>query len=451
MKIFLASLALAFFLMPSPSGDAKSAAPLTGTPVLEVLFPPSDSHGRNYDDVKTYLLSKDSPAFPLISGAVIQVAWSDFDLGDAKSGTHTKYDFKLVDEAMAPWIAAGKFANLVISTTPYGAPPRCPERGTGSNGQSGVGNCATPAWMWTALGESNFTNCDGAQVPNFISNAYVTNYQAAMAALIQHYASTPGVGYIRVGLGKGGEINLPKGWQEPDESCGQAYTKRWGYTVGDSNKSTWNAYLEKMLNFEGGLHSTKQLMVSITPVRAPGVNPQEVSDFIAPIAVKNGIGFGNQGLSTMAMHDCTGMQADWCNLFERFKGKVPLQLQTLGPSCPQGSCGGGQGQGQGQRRGQGNWGQGQGGGGRWGGQGGGSGQGRWGQGRGQGGGGGMLGSLSNMTGSLVPLLPFATKYHATILEIYTEDWLIAFSPNHPQNRQYGTDYAQALKQTAEGK
>ncbi len=140
-----------------------------------------------------------------------------------------------------------------------------------------------------------------------------------------------------------------------------------------------------MLDFEGGLHSTKQLMVSITPVRAPGVNPQEVSDFIAPIAVKNGIGFGNQGLSTMAMHDCTGMQADWCNLFERFKGKVPLQLQTLGPSCPQGSCGGGAGQGQ--RRGQGGWGQGQGGG-RWGGQGGGAGQGRWGQGRGQGGGGG---------------------------------------------------------------
>ena len=86
------------------------------------------------------------------------------------------------------------------------------------------------------------------------------------------------MGYIRVGLGKGGEINLPRGWQEPGDSCGQAYTKRWGYTVGDSNKYTWNAYLEKMLDFEGGLHSAKQLMVSITPVRAPGVNPQEVSD-----------------------------------------------------------------------------------------------------------------------------------------------------------------------------
>ncbi len=59
------------------------------------------------------------------------------------------------------------------------------------------------------------------------------------------------------------------------------------------------------------------------------------------------------------------------------------------------------------------------------------------------------GRLSSLTGSLVPLLPFAIKHHATILEIYCEDWLIAFSPNHPQNRRYGAEYAEALKQAAE--
>jgi hypothetical protein len=447
MKFLLASLAVALFLNPSPSGDSKSAAaPVAGQPVLEVLFPPSDPRGRDYDDVQTNLLSKSSPAFPLISGAVIRVDWSDFDLGDAKSGTHTKYDFRIVDEAIAPWIAAGKFANLVLHTTPYGGSV-CPPRGMGSNGQNGIGNCAMPPWMWTALGESNYTTCDNAQTPNFMSSAYVKNYQAAMATLVEHYASNSGVGYIRVGLGKGGEINLPKGWHDPSESCGQAYVTRWGYTVGDSNKFTWNAYLEKMLEFEGSLHAARQLMVSITPVQAPGHNPQEVSDFIAPIAVKYGIGFGNQGLSTMAMRDCTGMQADWCNLFERFQGKVPLEVQTLGKSCPQGPpCDEGQGQG----RGQGNWaGQGQG---RWGGQGqGGGGNGRWGGAQRQGAGGGMGGSLSNMTGSLVPLLPFAVKNHATIVEIYCEDWLLAFSPNHPLNRRFGADYAQALKQASEGK
>ena len=56
-----------------------------------------------------------------------------------------------------------------------------------------------------------------------------------------------------------------------------------------------------------------------------------------------------------------------------------------------------------------------------------------------------------MTGSLVPLLPFAIKNHATVLELYSEDWLLAFSPNHPLNRRYGADYAQALKDVGQGK
>ncbi len=437
-------------LLSVPSGaqdkshPAPSAAP--GRVALEVFFPPTDPRHPDYDEVQKYLLSKSSPAFPLISGAAIRVEWSDFDLGDTKSGTHSKYDFKLIDEMIAPWVAAGKTANLVLHTTPYGSPPNCPQHGSGSNGQSGTGNCAMPAWMWTALGDSNYTTCDGSQTPNFFAPAYQTNYEAAITALVKHYAGNPGVAYIRPGLGKGGEINIPRGWQDPSSACGAAYTTRWGYTIGDSEKYTWNAYLKKMLEFEGTLTSSKQLMTSITPVRAPGVNPQEVADFIAPIAAKNGIGFGNQGLSDQSMRNCTGMQADWCALFERFQGQVPLELQTLGKSCPAGvdQCddrsreraenhnnrpGGWPGQ----RR--------------WPGAGG---MGRGGQGRGEQG-PVTPGRLSSMTGSLVPLLPFGIKHHATILEIYCEDWLLAFSPNHPENGRYGAEYAQALKQAAESK
>jgi hypothetical protein len=454
-KYFLAAV-LCLTLAPC----VAQAQDLTRSVSLEVLFPPTTPQQRNYEDVQTYLLTKSSPAFPYISGAVIRVDWSDFDLGDASSGKHTGYDFKIVDDAIAPWIAAGKTANLVLHTTPYGGPPSCPPGGSGSRGQSGVGNCAVPAWMWTALGASNYVSCDGAQAPNFLADAFQSNYEAAIKALVEHYAHNKSVSYIRVGLGKGGEINLPRGWSDPSTPCGEAYTKRWGYTIGNSNKYTWNAYLEKMLDYEGSLHSSKQLMVSITPVQAPGVNPQEVSDFIAPIAVKNGIGFGNQGLGAMAMRNCTGMQADWCALFERYQGQVPLELQTLGPTCP--NCeGGAPPQGQGRQGGwqNRNWGQGQGGGGLWGGQGNaqGGGQGQWagrGQGQGQGGqqgGGKGLAKLSQMTGPLPPLIPFAVKNHATIIELYTDDWLIAFSSRHPQNKTYGDDYAHAIQQAAQGR
>lgn len=446
MKKWPGILALVIFVcLPIGAQQKTHSAPsLTSGLSLEVFFPPTDPHQPNYDDVQKYLLSKSSPAFPLISGAVIGVEWSDFDLGDTASGTHTKYDFKMVDEMIEPWISAGKTANLVLHATPYGSPLTCPKYGRGSNGQSGTGNCDMPAWMWTALGESNYVTCDGAQVPNFFAGAYQTNYQNAIAALVKHYAGNPGVAYIRAGLGKGGEINLPRGWQDPSEPCGQAYTKRWGYTVGNSEKYTWNAYLKKMLEFEGTLTSSKQLMTSLTPVQAPGADPADVSDFIAPIAVKNGIGFGDQGLSDQSMHNCGGMQVNWCEQFERYQGKVPLELQTLGRSCPQGvgQCDQdverhqnhpmrpGPGGFPGQRRFPGPP------------------PGARGPGPGAGQGHVNPGRLSSITGPLVPLLPFAIKHHATILEIYCDDWLLAFSPNHPLNHQFGPDYARALKEAS---
>jgi hypothetical protein len=420
--------------------EARAAS--AGAPAFEVFYPPTDPRHPDYHDVEKYLLNKSSPAFPLISGAVIRVDWSDFDFGDAGSGTHTKYDFKLVDEMIEPWIAAGKTANLVLHSVPYGAPPKCPQQGSGMNGQSGTGNCAMPSWMWTALGESNYTTCDGAQAPNFFASAFQTNYQNAIAALVKHYAGNASVGYIRPGLGKGGEINLPRGWQDPGEPCGQAYTKRWGYTAGDSDKYTWNAYLKKMIEFLGTLTSSKQMMTSLTPVQAPGLRPEEVSDFIAPIAAKNGVGFGNQGLSDQSIRNCSGVQVNWCSWFEKYQGKVPLEVQTLGRSCPQGV---GQCDSDGPERPQRNMRPGM-----WPGRRfpGGPGPGGPGGGGGQGRGPVSPGRLSSMTGPLPPLLPFAIKNHATILEIYCEDWLIAFSPNHPLHQQYGAEYAQALRAAA---
>jgi hypothetical protein len=256
--------------------------------------------------------------------------------------------------------------------------------------------------MWTALGTSNYTNCDDAQVPNYLSPTFQTNYKEAIKALIDHYASNSSIGYIRIGLGKGGEINLPKGWNEPSAACGQAF-KKWGYTIGSSEKYTWNAYLKQMLEFEGSLNSAKMLMVTLTPVRAPGVSPEQVSHFIAPVAVKNRIGLGHQGLSAQSIEDCNGPQVGWCDVFARMSGKVPLESQTLGRSCPQGV--------------------------------------------------GQCGSvwITNTTGRLPPLIPFAIKNHATILEIYCEDWLIAFDPEHPDNRRFGADYALAIKQANAGK
>jgi hypothetical protein len=54
------------------------------------------------------------------------------------------------------------------------------------------------------------------------------------------------------------------------------------------------------------------------------------------------------------------------------------------------------------------------------------------------------------TGSLVDLLPFASSLHATVFEIYWQDWLIAYAPDYPGYSQYHAAYASVLEKTAQG-
>lgn len=258
---------------------------------------------------------------------------------------------------------------------------------------------------------TNYTTCSdnggGSQlVPNWQSPLFINNYQAATQALIQHvsqasYASK--IGYIRIGLGRGGEINLPQGWNDSTSgSCYGGYSGKWGYTVGGSavSSSTWNTYLSDMVTFEHGLQSPNPLLVSITPVSGAG---NVTDDFIAPIAVQNGLSYGNQGLQAS---DITAFSSggqcggDWCNLFENSAPAIK-ELQTIGQSCPQGvgACSGQQGE----------------------------------------------------TGPLPPLLQFATGQGTPVvpspsndLEIYYQDWLIAYDPTNSDNGTYGAAYASAL-------
>jgi hypothetical protein len=87
---------------------------------------------------------------PAVSGVVIDVDWSDIDIGNSVAGTHTNYSFAITDAAIQPWIVAGKTVNLVFQNSTYGGGSNCPGTGIGSNGSVGS-NCAIPPWMWTAL------------------------------------------------------------------------------------------------------------------------------------------------------------------------------------------------------------------------------------------------------------------------------------------------------------
>ena len=242
---------------------------------------------------------------------------------------------------------------------------------------------------------TNYTTCNGQQVPNWLSSKFQSNYQPAIQAFVSHYDSNPNVAYMRIGLGRGGEINLPEGWNNQSSgACFGGYSNTWGYTVGgnSSNSSKWNGYLAAMITFEHSLNSSKTLLVSITPVAGAGT---VTDDFIAPIAVQNGVSYGNQGLESSDITDYPNCGGDWCNLFAQ-DPPVIKELQTIGQSCPTGTT--------------------------------------------------CANQQAASTGPLPPLLSFATLHGANDLELYYQDWLIAYDPAYASS--VGVDSTQAAEYQA---
>jgi hypothetical protein len=247
---------------------------------------------------------------------------------------------------------------------------------------------------------TNYTTCtdlngNNQAVPNWQSSLFINNYQPAIKALVSHYQGNASVQYIRVGLGRGGEINLPTGWNDSSSgACYGGFTTNWKYTVGGDSSFTWNAYLQSMVQFEAPLSSSAQpLLVSITPVN--GTSANVVPDFIAPLAVSNGLSYGNQGLQASDIAGIASLScgADWCGLFASVHPQV-AELQTLGQSCPTGtSC---------------------------------------------------VNNLSALTGPLDPLLPVAIQGGANDIEIYTADWEIAYDPTNSLNPSVGAPYSAAI-------
>ena len=324
---------------------------------LELLFPPYSPYEDYYADVQKYLVNNS-----LISGVTIWLEWATADKGPT---SNPQYDFSAFDAQIAPWIAAGKKVNIVVwavSDTPT--------------------NNATPSYVMSNLGSSNITTCDGEKIPNYFQSAFQLPYEAFMAQVIKHYGSNGSIGYIRIGLGRGGEtFPAPKFGTDP---CTGVFEKKWGWT-----DTTWTNYVNAMLNYESTLKSPKQLMVGVD-----SVDSSSMPDSEAATAVSIKMAFGNQGMDANDITNYPHCSSDWCNLFDEYTGKVPLELQTIALSSPQNNP---------------------------------------------------------PVGSLVYLLPFAVSHHVTILEIYTYDWLLAFDPNYPGYSTYGAAYAAAFKAAAQGK
>ncbi len=227
-----------------------------------------------------------------------------------------------------------------------------------------------------------------ANWPVVYETPFKNAYKAFIMQVIKHFAGNPHIGYIRFGLSRGGEIYPFCAQQEA--ALSKMTLAQWGTQV-------WLPYDKEMLDYEKSLNPPMRIMGPTTQFGTP-----DFADGEAENAVNDGFGFGSQGLQKKDIADYPTCTADWCNLFNQYSGQVALELQTYGPSDPSGVCGT-------------------------------TGKAACPQ-----------GALQQATGPLPPLLTFAAANHATILEIYTTDLLLALDPNYPGSALSTASYTQAL-------
>ena len=290
---------------PSVSPAAKTAAATDAIPKcsdpLSTVAVPSAPHGLFVILFPGARLNAQTNVLlhnPAVCGANFYVVWKEVDRGPA---ANPRYDWSSIDRQIAPWIAAKKRVNFIIWATTYQK-----------------GDSATPEYVFAKV--PSVTCPAFGHVPVFWNPEFMGAYQSFMRATVDKWGKNPSVGYIRFGLGAGGEIY---------PAC--------MHFLGDQgfSDSTWQKYIFDMLDYQKTLNSPKQLAVGLN---AYGDPPHlDFSAAVAARAVQDGIAIGNQGLTASdPRDDASGKpcMADWCRIFRQMRGKVPLILQTGHPTEP---------------------------------------------------------------------------------------------------------------------
>ena len=357
-----------------PSGAAPPSCTYTGAIPDTEVADPGAPHGLfvmgSFSGGSPGTFTSELVSNRDVCGADIFVNWNQVDKGPSAS---PRYDWSSVDQSVSPWESAGKTVNLIV---------------WGSS-EGGTTQHSTPAWVESQV---QMITCGGktAPTPVFWQPGYMSNWEAFISATVAHFNGDPHIGYIRFGIGIGGEGLASPAIRKPD--CAAQWDAA-GYP------GAFSSYTQELIAYEGSLHSSHQLMAALNTF-----DDVPVGSDTARWAAAAGIGFGFEGLQSIDASEIqrgTHCSADWCALFGEYAGKVPLHVQTLGASDP-----------------------------------------------GPGAGPVTANANSIHTGPLPPLLGAALSLHAQIFELYPEDWELAFDPSYPGYATYHAAYSQAIDAAA---
>lgn len=211
---------------------------------------------------------------------------------------------------------------------------------------------------------------------------YKTAWETFVAAAILHYNNSPHlsqISYMRVGRSVGGEAYPP---------CTPSLKQ-----IPSPNTFTRSGWLQYYTDIDDFVQAQQPKMQILDPLNQVGNGTAEdpadptygTAEAQIAVAHQNASGktngFGSQGMQASditnyaANKDCA---SDWCGTFNTYyQTGVPLELQQVGLSAPVPES-----------------------------------------------------DVNSLTGDLRPLLPFAVERHATIIELYDLDALLAYDPNY---------------------
>lgn len=253
------------------------------------------------------------PTDPTICGANLVIPWSAIDNGP---GHNPRYNWSFLDKAAAPWGATGKIVNLIV----WGVDEL--------TSQEIAKIPATPKYV---LSDTPTVDCGakyGTEIPVYWEPGYEGPWREFEAALVAHVAGNPNIGYIRFGLGAGGEDYPITGFEEG--ICSERWSTK-GLTA-----AQWLKWSISQIKYEASLGSEHPFNVGLNSFP----NAPKLPGQVAAEAAKFGIGFGIQDMTAaqtnLAEFHSERCYADWCRLFKSWAGRVPLEIQTLEPSGPAG-------------------------------------------------------------------------------------------------------------------
>jgi hypothetical protein len=208
------------------AGPAATVAPTSGpTGAVAPVATGSGFHGIYEFAGGNSSTDADNPD---LAGVVLVYYWSQIE---PARGT---FDWSVIEDDMAPWVAAGKKVILRISTS--GAAQWDPP-------YSGNG---TPPWVY-ADGTRAISD-NGESIPVYWDPTYLNDYEGFVQSFAAQFDGNPNVAFIEAGIGMGGET-LP---ETNASTSGVASWEADGYS-----DALWLNTVEKIASlFQSSFHST---------------------------------------------------------------------------------------------------------------------------------------------------------------------------------------------------